>query len=111
MRIMRPSVTLERSLKKLGSDIRSARLRRRLMQSLVAERAGISLNTLAKIERGDPGVGIGNVAAVLWALGFGAPFSDLVSAQNDATGLLLEEERLPARIRKLKIQKPKLSGT
>lgn len=107
MRIMRPSITIERSLKKLGADIRSARLRRRLMQSLIAERAGISLNTLAKIERGDPGVGIGNVAAVLWALGFGTAFADLASAQNDTTGLILEEERLPERIRKPKIQKPK----
>lgn len=104
---MRPSITLEKSLKKLGSDIRSARLRRRLMQSLVAERAGISLNTLAKIEKGDPGVSIGNVAAVLWALGLGALFSDLISAQNDTTGLILEEERLPTRIRQSKSRQRK----
>lgn len=97
---MRPSITLEKSLEKLGSDIRSARLRRRLMQSLVAERAGISVNTLFKIEKGDPGVSIGNVAAVLWALGFGTPFSELVAPQNDVAGWMLDEERLPRRARK-----------
>lgn len=100
MCFMRPSVTLEKSLVKLGSDIRSARLRRRLMQSLVAERAGISVNTLSKIEKGDPGVSIGNVAAVLWALGFGTPFSELVAPQNDTAGWMLEEERLPRRARR-----------
>ena len=46
---MRPSLAVETSLKALGSNLKIARLRRRLPQSQVAERAGISLNTLAKV--------------------------------------------------------------
>lgn len=59
---MRPSIAVEESVIQLGSNLRSARLRRRLPQSVVADRAGISLNTLSKIENGDCGVSIGNIA-------------------------------------------------
>ena len=96
---MRPIYSVEKSLKKLGADIRSARIRRQLKQSLVAERAGISINTLSKVEKGDAGVSIAVVANVLFALGFGTPFSDMVSQVNDRVGLMLDEERLPRRVR------------
>ena len=71
--------------------------------SLVAERAGISTRTLASLEKGEPGVSVGTVAAVLYALGMGTPFSDLLDQKNDTFGLMLDEERLPkrARVRKL----------
>lgn len=94
---------VSRSLKKFGSDIKSARLRRRLPMSLVAERAGISIRTLASLEKGEIGVSMGNVAAVIYALGMGTPFSELLDQKNDAFGLMLDEERLPkrARVRKM----------
>ncbi len=76
-----------------------ARLRRRLPQSQVAERAGISLNTLAKVESGDPGVAIGNVAAIMQAIGLGAPLGEIASPAADTSGLRLESERLPKRAR------------
>lgn len=99
---MRPSFAVEESIRTLGINLRTARLRRRLPQSVVAERSGISLNTLSKIENGDCGVAIGNVASVLQALGLGTPFSDVASAGLDETGLLLEERRLPQRARRSK---------
>ena len=99
MCFMRPIYSVEKSLKKLGADIRSARIRRRLKQSLLAERAGISINTLSKVEKGDPGVSMAVVANVLFSLGFGTPFSTLVSQENDRVGLMLDEERLPKRVR------------
>lgn len=83
----------------LGENIRTARLKRRLPQSLVAERAGISVNTLSKLENGDPGIAIGNVAAVLQALGFESPLASLADAGEDETGLFLEAKHLPQRIR------------
>ena len=61
---MRPSIAVEESVIQLGSNLRSARLRRRMPQSVIADRAGISLNTLSKIENGDCGVSIGNIASV-----------------------------------------------
>ena len=99
---MRPSFAVEEAIRTLGANLRTARLRRRLPQSVVAERSGISLNTLSKIENGDCGVAIGNVASVLQALGLGTPFADVASSGLDETGLLLEERRLPQRARRSK---------
>ena len=45
--------SLQRLLSQLGENIRFARLRRRFSATLVAERAGISRNTLRSIERGN----------------------------------------------------------
>ena len=95
---------VSRSLKKFGSDIKSARLRRRLPMSLVAERAGLSTKTLASLEKGEIGVSVGNVAAVIYALGMGTPFAELLDQKNDAFGLLLDEERLPKRARVRKVE-------
>lgn len=78
------------------------RLRRRLPQSVVADRAGISLNTLSKIENGDCGVSIGNIASVLNALGLSPLLFGLAAAQEDSAGLLLEERNLPQRVRSKK---------
>ena len=93
------NIYVSRSLQKFGSDIKSARLRRRLPMSFVAERAGISTKTLANIEKGEAGVSLGNVAAVIYAMGIGTPFSEILDQKNDSFGLMLDEERLPKRAR------------
>ena len=72
--------------------------------ALVAERAGISTKTLASIEKGETGVSVGNVAAVIDALGMGTPFSELLDQKNDTFGLMLDEERLPRRARLPKME-------
>ena len=82
---MRPSIAIETSLKALGENLKVARLRRRLPQSQVAA--------------GDPGVAIGNVAAVMQAIGLGTPLSEIASPASDTSGLRLESERLPQRAR------------
>jgi transcriptional regulator with XRE-family HTH domain len=50
--------TLE-AAKLLGAEIRIARLERRWTAHELAERVGVSVVTLRKIERGDPSVGLG----------------------------------------------------
>ena len=88
-----------RALRKLGHDIRDARRRRRLPVAIAAQRASISRTTLVKIEKGDPGVAIGNYATVLFVMGMAERLADLAEARNDSVGLQLEEEHLPQRIR------------
>ena len=44
-------IPVMRALRKLGSDIRAARLRRRIPTALIAERASISRTTLNKVIR------------------------------------------------------------
>ncbi|MEW8009319.1 MAG: hypothetical protein G8D88_10590 [gamma proteobacterium symbiont of Ctena orbiculata] len=98
-------IPVKRALRKLGQDIRDARLRRRIPTAVMAERASISRTTLNKIEKGDPGVSLGNYANVLFVLGMAERLGDLADVKTDVVGLELEEERLPQRIRK-----PRRSG-
>ena len=65
-----------------------------------ADRASISRSTLYKVERGDPGVGLGVYATVLQGYGMLERLESLVDARWDRAGLALEESRLPRRIRK-----------
>jgi transcriptional regulator with XRE-family HTH domain len=90
---------VKRALTKLGADIRSARLRRRIPTTVMAERAFITRVTLYKIERGDPTVSLGAYAVVLFILGLTQRIGELADARNDERGLQLEEEQLPKRIR------------
>jgi transcriptional regulator with XRE-family HTH domain len=79
--------------------LNSARRRRRITKALIAERAGIVINTLTLIERGDPNTSMAAWASVLFALGLAESLRGLADPSNDLTGLMLEEERLPKRIR------------
>ena len=90
---------VERTLKKFGADIRIARLKRSFTVEMMAQRIGIHRSTYSKLEKGDPGVGLGAYAVALFSLGFGTPFGDLIDQCNDDTGLLLDLEKLPQRIR------------
>ncbi|MFN3669569.1 MAG: helix-turn-helix domain-containing protein [Brevundimonas sp.] len=93
------SHAVRRSLKKLGADIKAARLRRALPASVVAARAFTSRPTLQRIEAGDPGVGVGIYAAVLQALGLLDGLADLADPSRDETGLDLAAGALPRRAR------------
>lgn len=89
---------VRRPLRKLGSDLRNARIRRRLTAAMVAERAYISNPTLARVERGDASVALGIYATVLWVLGMADRIGTLADVTSDELGLALEEERLPKRV-------------
>ena len=58
----------EHALEKVGTNIKRARLRRNIRAELLAERAGISVDTLTSIEKGVSTVSIGAYAAVLAVL-------------------------------------------
>lgn len=91
--------TVKRSLAKFGSDIATARRKRGLTTLAVAERTGVAKNTYLRVEKGDSTVGLGVYAMALFVLGFGEPLSTLIDVTRDDTGLLLDEERLPRRVR------------
>jgi hypothetical protein len=103
MKMSRTSAVLpvpaRRALRKLGSDIRDARLRRRIPVAVAAERASIGRSTLNRVEKGDPNVAAGIYATVLFVFGLVDRVGDLADARHDAVGLRLEEEHLPKRIR------------
>ncbi len=90
---------VKRALAKIGQDIRSARLRRRITTTTMAERAFITRMTLRKVEHGNPRVALGIYATVMFVLGLAPRLADLADTRTDEVGLQLEEERLPKRIR------------
>lgn len=89
----------QRAVRKLGADVDIARRKRRMTESNLAERAGISLSTYRKIKAGDATVAFGNVVAVLVILGLENRVSALADAETDDVGLALDEEALPKRVR------------
>ena len=58
------------AIEKLGADLAVARLRRKESLKTWAQRMGVSVPTLQRLEAGDPGVGIGIVVTALWLLKF-----------------------------------------
>lgn len=101
-----PSV-VRRSLAKFGSDLSIARRKRGLTVLAVAERAGVARNTYLRAEKGDPRVRLGVYAMALFVLGFGSPLGALIDVSRDDTGLLLDQERLPRRVRMKKAREPR----
>lgn len=95
----RPSVTVRRTLRKLGLDIRDARRRRSLPADVVAKRAFTSRPTLRRIEAGDHSVSIGIYAAALQALGLLDGLGHLADPSRDEAGLAIASEKLPKRAR------------
>lgn len=90
---------VRRSLAKLGSDLSIARRKRHLTAEMIAERVGVAKATYLKVEKGDPTVSMGVYAMTLFALGFPDAFADIADPRRDDTGLLLDVERLPKRVR------------
>ena len=89
--------SLQRSLAALGENLRLARLRRKFSATLLAERAGISRNTLRSIERGAPSVTMGAYASVLLCLGLEKDLR--LMAKDDELGRKLQDANLPIRAR------------
>lgn len=92
-------MAVRRTLRKLGSDIRDARRRRRIPAAILAARVNVSRSTLRRMEKGDPGVTVGTYATALFVLGLLDQLRDVADTSQDTTGLDLEAERLPERVR------------
>jgi hypothetical protein len=101
-----PNSAVRKALRKLGTNIHEARMRRKLPMSVVAERASTSRPTLSRLEKGDPSVSIGIYAAVLQALGLLEDLSLLADPARDSVGQQLMTAALPRRAR-LSGRKPK----
>jgi transcriptional regulator with XRE-family HTH domain len=85
------------ALKRLGDDVRSARLRRGFTVADLAVRAGTSPSSLGRLEKGEAGVAIGTLADILVALGLGERLADLIDIRIDDVGLALAKGQMPRR--------------
>jgi transcriptional regulator with XRE-family HTH domain len=71
----------------LGQNLAVARIRRKESQRVWAQRLGVSIPTLIRLEHGDPGVGIGIVATALWTIGRVSALPGLADPQLDLGAL------------------------
>lgn len=78
------------AIEKLGLDLAVARLRRKESLKSWAQRMGVSIATLQRLEAGDPGVGIGIVATALWLIQRDGELSSLAAPENDRGAIELD---------------------
>ena len=86
---------VEEVLIRLGRNIRTARLRRRLSREDLAGRIGISRQVLAQIEKGKPTTAVAAYLGALWALGLLNQLKDVADPDRDEEGKTLERSRSP----------------
>ena len=84
--------------KKLGATFARLRIARGMKQDQAALRAGLSRNTAYRLEKGDPGIAMGQLLRYLDAIVPGKTLLDLLSETDPALAALgAQEQRRRAR--------------
>ena len=88
--LVAPPYDVELAIRRLGRNLRTARLRRNLTIKQVADKIGTGPRAVMDAERGKPSTGMAMYAALLWAYDMLRPFNDLADPQVDSEGLVLD---------------------
>jgi transcriptional regulator with XRE-family HTH domain len=83
----------------IGASLKTWRILYELKAVQVAERAGISLGTLRKIEKGDPSVGLDAFLEVVRSLGLLVQVTESLDPLNSDLGRARVTENMKQRIR------------
>jgi DNA-binding XRE family transcriptional regulator len=75
------------ALRQLGENLAIARSRRKESQRAWAQRIGISVPTLIRLEKGDPTVSMGAYASALWLMGRAQALADVAAPAADLGAL------------------------
>jgi hypothetical protein len=86
------------ALRELGESLAVARLRRRESLRGWAQRLGVSVRTVQRMEGGDPGVGMGVYAAALWLVGRSAALAALADPAEDRGAIEMDVNAARARL-------------
>jgi transcriptional regulator with XRE-family HTH domain len=92
------AIEVSEGLRLYGDRIRTARVRRRWSKQELALRAGVERRTIARLEEGDGGIGLGCFLTVLWVLGLWDSAKDLAAPESDTAGAFLEKQRQPRHV-------------
>ena len=92
-----PPAAVEEALGRLGRNIRTARLRRRLAQAELAQRMGVSRFVVADVERGKSTTGVAAYLGALWVLGLLGQIREVADPDRDEEGKTMERARGPGR--------------
>ncbi len=84
------------ALAQLGADLAVARLRRKESLKAWAQRLGVSVPTLMRLEAGEPSVSLGVLATALWLIGRDAALATLATPKEDRGALELDVRQAEA---------------
>ena len=90
---------VRRAARRTADNLAGWRRLRGLTQAQLADRAGVSRETVVRLERGDGGVRLENLLRVLRALGVLDEFVRALDPYESDVGRLRSDERLPRRVR------------
>lgn len=94
---------MRRALRSLGEEVVTWRKLRGLTQTQLADRSGVSRNTLNRLERGDGGISTENLLRILRGLGILDDLSQALDPYESDIGRLRSDEQLPERVRPRKL--------
>ncbi len=97
-----PPAAVTETLTRLGSNIRTARLRRKLRMEDLAQRVGVSRFVMSDIEHGKPTTAIAAYVGALWALGLVRDLGKIADPDHDEEGKALERIHAPKTARQRK---------
>ena len=92
-----PPYQVERGLKRLGNNLRTARLRRNLSIAEVAEKIGTGPRAIAAAEYGKPSTSAAVYMALLWAYDLLGQLDAVADPDYDNEGLTLIDSRQRGR--------------
>jgi transcriptional regulator with XRE-family HTH domain len=97
--LIAPPYAVEQTLRTLGANLRTARLRRNLTLEEIAQKIGTRRAVVADAEKGKPSTAIAVYMAILWALDLLEPMAAVAAPESDLEGraLALARERSRAR--------------
>jgi|ERR1051325_7067021 hypothetical protein len=84
------------AIEKLGADLAVARLRRKESLKTWANRMGVSVPTLQRLEASDPSVGIGIVATALWLIQRDGELGKLAAPEHDQGAIEMDVRKAEA---------------
>lgn len=97
--IQAPPYPVEKAIKNLGTNLRTARLRRNLTIEEVGEKIGTGPRAVSGAEKGKISTGIAVYTALLWVYDLLEPMSELADPSLDEEGLSLSSSKSRARAR------------
>ena len=95
-----PPYAVEQAVKRLGANLRTARLRRNLTIDEIAEKIGTGRHSVIAAEKGKPSTSVAVYAALLWTYDLLGPMDQLADPAADEEGLALSNRRERARAEK-----------
>ncbi|MCI3953564.1 MAG: family transcriptional regulator [Burkholderiales bacterium] len=92
-----PPYPVEQAIRRLGANLRTARLRRNLSIEDVAQKIGTGRRAVLEAEKGKASTSAAVYTALLWAYDLLTPMETLADPTSDREGIALSAQRERAR--------------